>query len=233
MIIIHGEDVVSSRNRLQELLTEVKLANKEVVKLEGKKVTLTEIKQALEAQSLFGQERAVVVEQLLGRQQSKDKEAILEYLSKEDLGKLDLYSWDDKQLTATQLKGFGKAKVQEFKLPQVLWQFLDGLKPGQAKYTLGLFEKVIEHQPVEMVFGLLIKRLRYLVVARIEGQKGLGGFKELQGWQQGKMMAQARQFSEEKLKNLGAEMLEMDYKRKTGKTNLGLTEGLELIIGQI
>ena len=65
MLILHGDNLVASRQLLIEKIKPFKARNAEVVKLNGAKVDLTEIQQALESQSLFGLERLVVIVGLL------------------------------------------------------------------------------------------------------------------------------------------------------------------------
>ncbi len=233
MVVLHGEDIVSSRERLNQLVTEAKLADKEVLRLDGTKVSLSEVKQAWESPSLFGQERLVVIEGLFSRQQSKEKKAIFDYLKSEVSKPVtsNVILWDGKQLTASQLKGFPKQGIEEFKLPVAIFKFLDGFAPGQARQNLLLFEETLKYQPVEMVFGMLIKRLRYLLVAREGGLKCLSEFKELRDWQNKRILSQARRFAQGQLEELVEELLEMDYAIKTGKTNLDLRHQLELLMG--
>ena len=57
--LIHGEDIVTSRRELEMLKS--KHTGKELVVLEGKSVTLTDLTQALQSTSLFGGDRLVII----------------------------------------------------------------------------------------------------------------------------------------------------------------------------
>ena len=83
MIVIHGDNLVASRNRLVELIDQAKSQSQEIVQLNGDKITSTELLQALESQSLFGTDRLVVIERLFSRVKSKRKRsAYFHYFSK-------------------------------------------------------------------------------------------------------------------------------------------------------
>ena len=234
MILLHGDDIVASRDKLTQLLTEAKLTDQEVVHLDGFKVNLGEVKQALESTSLFGQQRWVVIEWLFSRQQSYDKKQLVDYLKTRNwkLETGNLLIWEGKQLMVSQLKGFSQDSVREFKLPAPIFQFLDSFAPDQAKRNLLLFEECLKYSPTEMIFGMLIKRLRYLLVAKSE-MKVLVEFKELRDWQRKKILSQATRFSVEQLVQLNNDLLEMDYELKTGKSALNLNQKLELVLGRI
>jgi DNA polymerase III delta subunit len=230
MQILHGDDIVSSRNQLQKLLSEAKLAQKEIIQLDGKKCTLTDIKQALESQSLFDQEKLVVIENLFSRQDSKEKKSIINYLFS-PITPIPLIIWESRQLAATQLKGSPKTAIQEFKLPTVIFQFLDTFSPGDSNQNLTLLNQVLQTQPPEILFGMFIKRLRYLIVAKHSSQS-LSQFPELRDWQQRKILQQANQFTTDQLLNLNQKFMETDYQIKTGRTNLSLIKHLELVVMQ-
>ena len=228
MHILHGDDITTSRNKLQELISQSKLANHEIIQLDGKKCTLTDIKQSLESQSLFNQDKLVVIENLFSRPDSNAKKEIIKYLSS-PITTISLILWDGRPLTLSQLKSFPKTAIQEFKLPTVIFQFLDTVSPRNPAQNLKLLNQVLETQPPEMIFGMLIKRLRYLITANHSPQT-LSQFSELRDWQQRRILTQARQFTPDQLRSLNQRLLETDYQVKTGRTDLDLSKHLELLL---
>lgn len=233
MKILHGEDIVSSRNKLIKMISEAKLADWEIIEFSGKDISLTDIKQAMESQSLFGQQKMVVIDGMFSRQKSKAQKEIIEYLILGNFETSKLILWEPKQLTASQLKGFDKKGIEEFKLPVVIFKFIDSISPASGRQNLQLFEEVLATQPEEMVFGMLIKRLRYLIVAKGAGSQGLSGFKELRDWQMKRIISQANRFTTEQLIKLQEDLLSMDYGRKSGRSSLSLRVHLELILGEL
>lgn len=241
MQILHGDDTTNSRNKLVDLITQAKFAQREIIQLDGRKCTLTDIKQALESQSLFGQDKLVTIENLFSRPDSNEKKNIINYFSKSlKPSTYHLIIWESRQLTPTQLKPFPKNNILEFKLPAVIFQFLDIFSPRNPSQTLKLLNQVLFGYPPltkggqggvppEMLFGMLIKRLRYLIAASHSPQT-LAKFKELRDWQQRKILTQARQFTTAQLLSLNQKFIETDFCIKTSKTNLDLSTKLQLIL---
>lgn len=60
----------------------------------------------------------------------------------------DVYLWSGKKLSVAQLKPFPEAKIREFPIPRVLWQFL-------ASRKLKDLEQCLKTEPVELVWYLL------------------------------------------------------------------------------
>ena len=78
MLIIHGENIVGSRNLLNSKIDEFKTRGiKDIVRINGKKVKVEEVKQSLESQSLFGSDRLTIIEDLIIRPKSKQKDEII------------------------------------------------------------------------------------------------------------------------------------------------------------
>jgi len=82
MLILHGENLVASRKRLKEEIDNFRLKFKgEVIKFAGNQVDLTQIKQAVESSSLFGQNRLIVIENLFSGSPSTEKQKIVGFYS--------------------------------------------------------------------------------------------------------------------------------------------------------
>lgn len=231
MKILHGEDLVTSRNQLVESLVQAKLAKSEIIQLNGKKCSLTEIKQALESQSLFQQQKLIIIQNFFSRPDSKQKKQITDYLAKtfqeSHPSQPQLIIWEGKTITPAQLKKFPSNTIQEFKIPSIIFQFLDQLAPRNSKTNLKLLHQVLNTQPPEMIFGMIIKRLRYLIVSHSQKNSTLQNFKELRAWQIKRIQNQTKKFTLTQLKTLQTQFLNIDYLIKTGQTNLTLTQHIE------
>ena len=88
---IHGDNQVDSRQKLSELVKHAH--DKEIVRLG--EISLTDVKQALEATSLFSQDKLVVIENLLGGK--KKNNDVWEYLKKGEYD-CDLVLWESKKM---------------------------------------------------------------------------------------------------------------------------------------
>ena len=79
VIFLHGDNQLESRNQLNSLINDAKNKDKEIIRLDGEKINLNDVIQALEASSLFGLEKLVITENLFSRRQSKQKKDIIDF----------------------------------------------------------------------------------------------------------------------------------------------------------
>ena len=101
MIILHGDNVVLSRNKLVDLIESFQ---GETLRYTGESLTLSELKQALESLSLFGLEKLVVIENLFSRRPSQEKENVLKYLKNEP--SKNLIIWERKKIDGRICKSY-------------------------------------------------------------------------------------------------------------------------------
>lgn len=224
-ILIHGNELESTRAKLLELKHENRA--KEIRELNGKKLDPTTLTQALASLSLFGSHVLVVIEGFLGSAKKREKAfgTVLVQLQEAAVSQ-DIILVEDKEIDkATVAKLGSQAKVWLFKTPVVLFQFLDTLASGNAAHSLDLFHKVIQDEPAEIIFALLVRRVRQL----IQLKDGVSP-KTLQSWQVGRLTSQARHFTMEQLVDMHSNLLHMDIAIKTGNSPFTLTHQLEEFI---
>lgn len=119
--VFHGDDLVSSRKALPQGLH-----------FDAKELTKEKLEQLLTSNELFGETKPIIIEGLIDLIETKK----------------EVYLWVGKRLSAAQLKKFSAAKIREFKISPVLWQFLRTRK-------LVDLEKTLTTEPVELVWYLL------------------------------------------------------------------------------
>jgi len=227
--LLHGENLSLSRSRLNELAGWEVNQVRETIRLAGDKITLSEIKQAVEAKSLFGGERLVIVEGLLSSALSKRREEISKYLQEAKPSSF-LILWESKPLKETVLAPFRKNfKIEIFKIPATVFMFLDSVAPGRGRQMLFWLHQISLKEP-EMVFSLLVGRIRQLLQIKDSGGKELG---RLAGWQKEKLGRQSQFFTVEQLKTLYRKLLEMDYQQKTSQAPLSLFFSLDLLVSSL
>lgn len=231
MLILHGENIVASRKTLYEKIASFKEKGvDEIIVLDGIKLTLTEVKQALESTSLLGQARLVVIENLFSSPKNKEQSEIISYLEKVDK-ETPLILWEQKDLSRTILKKLAqRATIELFKIPPLIFKFLDSISPQNKKNTLILLHQSLKTDSPEIVFYMLCRQARFLIIARDLGRKGLSS---LPSWQQAKFLRQAEKFTLEQLLNFHKKLLKIDYEQKTGRASLPLSSQLDLLIADL
>lgn len=222
MIIIHGDNQVESRNFLSKLTALQK--EKEIVRIEGKEISIDRLKQELENNNLFGKEKFVVIENLLSQSSSQP---ILSYLIK--TRPKNLVIWENKEINSNKIRQL-KAEEKLFKLPPIIFKFLDSLLPENGRQSLRLMKQAIIQSSPENVFYMLARQVRYLIIAHELGLKGLS---ELHPFQQQKIATQAKKFNLSQLLIVHRKLLYIDWQQKTGKTPFDLSAQLDLLIASL
>lgn len=215
--LFHGDYIEASRNELARVKATV--ANKDIREVEGRTLDTQALTQALESQSLFGGDTVVFIYGLLkalGRK-TKQAEAFTAILTG---ATGDIYLWEDKEIAPTLLKQLGpKAAIRLFKLPTIIFQFLDGIAPGNAKKMLALYDELIALDAPELVHSMLAKRVRQLLMLA-DGTAPAG----LAPWQASRLTTQGRSFSIKKLRELYQELATMEFSIKSGATPFTLAQ---------
>ena len=233
--LLHGLNHLASRNYLNLLISQAKLKNQEIIRLDGEEVGLGDLKQVMDAGSLFGQDRLVIVENFFSRQQSKEKLAILKYLLKRDkpfketIPKQIIF-WEKKQISASILKKLSKEwQIKLFKIPAIIFKFLDSLRPNNSKVLLSLLQQSIKADSANFVFYMLARQVRFLILTKDLGKAGL----PLPSWQQAKFLKQVENFTLKQLIIIYKKLLEVDTVVKSGQTLMSLESHLDLLITSI
>lgn len=217
IIVLHGDDTLRSYERLQKFVKAARRRNWEVQRVSDSSFNLSEI---LVSDSLFQKERLVVVED------SKliDKTLVKWLQKKADSINVTIVIYGGRTLTKAFIKSLPKIeKVEEFKVPKLIWQFLDSFYPGNVKKILPQLHEIVKKEPVEFVFALLAKLLRDLYWVKVDSKT-----LTYPSWRIGKLKHQAAKFKKFKLRELISGLASADIKSKTSQSNL-LTE-LDFII---
>lgn len=222
IVVLHGENKVASRKALTEKIKFFQEKGGEVIRLNGKTVGLTEIKQACEAKSLFASHKLAVIEgfsPLIGN-----------YLK--DLPyETNIIFWEERKLTLPQLAKFPpQTKVYLFKIEPIIFKFLDSLSSGDNKRMLTLLLDCNKVESAEMIFYMLCRQIRLLILAKDLGRRGLTS---MPYWMQNKFLNQSRYFSLEKLLNIHRQLVRIDYEQKTGRAIMPLSFHLDLLVANL
>jgi len=225
MTVLHGENTILSRQRLQDEINAFKTKKKgEVLKFEGNNLSLTDLQQALESLSLLEAHRLIIIENLFSGRTNKEKEKIIAHLKK--INPENLIIWEGKKIDGRVLSSWSTS-VLRFDLPVIIFRFLDSLAPGNATQAINLFHQSLEQDPPELIFHLLSRQVRLLILAADLGEKGLN---QMQDWQKGKLIRQAKKFGLAKLTKIYKELLQIDWQQKTSRTPFTLVSQLDLFL---
>lgn len=218
VIVLHGDNQVASRNRLQELKEDYEKRGKEVVFFDGKTATLEQIMLAASTNSLLGEERLVVAEGFFASKK------IIRDLGLRLKG-VNVIFWEGTELSKTLLSGFPKSwEIRNFPIPQVVFKFLDMLMPGKPQSALRILHTLAGDDAFSLL-PLLGWHVRYLIWASTQPDS-----LNLPAWRKQKLVFQASRFKIEKLYSLHEQLLSLDKSLKTGTNVLPPLVSLELLV---
>lgn len=222
IVILHGDNQVESRKRLSFLVSAAKKKGFDVRRLEGKGLTSNDLLLAGRSQSLLGDNVLVVVEDFL----TANKKASDFFAGTQGNSGATFVFWEGKPLSLPMLKKLSSGtKVEEFKIPRVIFKFLESLIPGNTKASLELFHAALKEGQEEFIFTMLSRQVRLLIWAK-EDPEGLN----LPSWQKTRLLKQAEKISKVQLRLLHGKLLEIDRENKKSQLPEGLSSSLELLL---
>lgn len=234
IIFLHGDNQVETRNRLQEYKTEAQSSNKEVLVLDGERMQLVNFIQALEANSLFNDQRLLVIENFISAK-SPNTEA-WEYLKNSEFTP-NVVIWEPKKIDKRKLlwlKKKSKNRAEEYNFPDALFQFLDCLGSSFKEKMLILFGKTIKKTAIELVYYMIVRQLRLLLLVKTNSTDvNIKETSRLQSWQIKKLSQQAARFSLKDLKIYYKKLMFIDYQQKTGRSTLNLKQTLDIFLASL
>lgn len=209
IIILHGDDERKLYGRLQKFVETAKERSWEVDYLDDAAVSIPE---TISATSLFSTERFFILRDI--KRFGKKESDFLNKKYKELSGNLIIYN--EGYISKKILDLFpNDSKIEEFKLPVIIWSFLEHLYPGNSDKCIIEFHKIIQRDAPEFIFTLIAKLFRDLYWAKIDA-----GSMPYPSWRTLKLNSQSSKFTEEKLKEIIARLSEIDIEVKTSKSDL-------------
>lgn len=219
--ILHGENIVASRQRLNSLIDKLKEKNYEIIRLDEPK--RDELILQMRSQGLFNEKKCIIVENFFGASTSQVEAQIFVN------SHFAVVFWEKRQLTpATVKKLQPHVTLQEFKVPSTLFPLLDNVFPGNTKKLLSIYESGKTALETELIFAMLTRSIRMLLWAKLDPNS-----LNIPPWQRGKLIAQAGKFSELELLGLHTKLLEIDRAAKTSKLPEDLSSSLELLFASL
>lgn len=222
LVLLHGDDIDSSRRELQRVRDHAK--GKDIRHLDGRTMTASDLTQALESSSLFGKDTVVVIEHLFTKISKREKAvAQLVTLLAQSAESSNIILWEEKEVGKTAIAMLGnKMNIQLYKMPKVIFQLLDALAPGNGRTLLLLLRQSLKNQPAEVIYTMVVRRLRQLLMVA-SGVQPDG----IQPWQAQRLTRQSRLFTMEKLKAMYHKLFQIEYSLKTGSSPFDLAANVE------
>jgi DNA polymerase III delta subunit len=225
--LFHGDNIYLSRKEL--LNFREKFKDQEIIIFDEKNLSLTDLKQATESNSMFGNNRLVIIENFFVKKFSKkvkdndENKFFLKNLS----DNIEIVFWEEKEINKTSISLLPKSiDIALFQIDKLLFKFLESLKTNNTLDLIDRYNHCIEKDSPEMIFAMLVRHLRYLIMVKDIGKN----VTELSPWQLGKFIKQADIFDLRKLILMYNKLLQIDIKIKTSLSPFNLTDELRLFL---
>lgn len=200
LYIFHGEDITKSRIALNSQIAKLNTTN--LLRLSTKQTTQETVNLFLNSSSLFAEPKLLVLENFFSLSKPvADKIISIILENKEN----NILIFQDKNLTATQLKIFPKADIQAFKLSNLIWTCINSIKPGNLSKFIQLYEQMLKHEPIDLFMYLLKASLRKNLLTNYP-------------------------LPQLATKKIYLHLIELDYQNKTGRLSIPRELALQRII---
>ncbi len=221
--ILHGENVVQSRQKLHELEAQAKSQGLRLKRLEAKSLTPAQLEEALGGVSLFAEDQLIVIEELHSLAKSARQKDLIQMVANTSV---PLILWEKRTLTKTMLAQLGQVSPLEFKVSSSLFKWLDALSPQatQKNRQLKLLTEALAQEDEQLCFLMLIRQVRLLLQAKAGGTIKGAPFMIT------KLKQQSGLFSLDQLTALNGQLLTLDLHQKTSSSLQTLSQELAILI---
>ena len=222
--LIYGDDIDQARNKFNAVLE----GKTRITKVNFEKATLDEIIQTLESQDLFENRRTIVIENI--KNNSLFDKILNKLLSFKNDSVVDIVLWADEVLDAKLVAKLKGIQAYPFLLPKFLFPLLDALLPNQGKKSVELLAKVREGMADELIFFMIVKRIRTLLLLKAGNTSDFDETSRMQSWQLSKMSGQLNAWDEKKLISFYQKLFSLETGMKTSTLPLTLGQHLDILL---
>lgn len=220
--ILHGDGQVQAREFLTNLVQQARKTGSEILHLDGRTVTKSELLTTAVSKPLFGPLQFVIVEDFLSSNPN-DVGFLSELTKSRDVHFVFV---ENKLLGARILKLIGPGfEVVAFKLPATVFRFLESFAAGNAKTCVKLLNQATTPATADFLFLMFARHVRLLIWAKLNPDT-----LRVAGWQKTKLIAQAKKFTQEQLFSSHQKLLELDRAQKHSQLPENLPASLQLLL---
>lgn len=224
--VIHGEDVVSSRKKIEEFLSDSSWATK----IDISRESFHSVFPVINSQSFFSSKKTIVIENS-SKLKGKPKEEFINLLiSSESASDLHIILWEGKKLETEFIKKLKQPRIFLFDLPKYFFQFLDSLRPKNGLSSKRLLLMIEDKISYEQLFYSMVKRIRQLMIIKTDQYKEFEDTKLMRDWQIGKLKNQACYWTEPQLTNFYRKLFELELGLKTSQLPMPLLHHIDFLL---
>lgn len=231
LIFISGDNIVESRNKLSEVIEENKNIGKPTYADAAN--SIADFDEIIRAENLFQDKKIVIFEHFFKGKAPKWKTEI--DFKKLESDKNIYIFWEDSDLNIVGKKArevANRKNIFEFKIPNLLWNFLDEIKPinvvtgFKPVTTIKNLRQILKSVDENYLFLMLVRQFRLLILSKEKYQDYPSDYKKLT-FQKYKLAKQVSFFTSSQLFEAYKKLLEIEERQKTGNSIYNLKTELE------
>ncbi|HPT66004.1 MAG TPA: hypothetical protein PK257_01685 [Candidatus Woesebacteria bacterium] len=198
--IFHGDNQFESRKAFGDHLDQIK--NADILRLDSKNINVDQVNLFLQESSLFNNKKVLSISNLFATNKS-----IIDQINKliNQSQNVDVVIWQDKTLTPTQAKIFKNSQIKNFPLDNKLFLCLNAVKPKNLAKVIPLYHQVLDLGLYDLFLFFLKNNFR-------------------------KQLTSYPKFSPQLTKKIYIQLIELDFKNKTGELSIPKELALEKIL---
>lgn len=225
--IIHGDSTDESR----EYFLKIKTTFQNLLSFDGQNITQEDLTNFFSGQNLFYEEKNLAIENLLSKNKAgKNLDELITILNENERNS-NIIMWEEKEVSQKNLNLFPKAQIQIFKIPKLIFNFLDNIKPGNGKDLIAAFNKLLENTPVEIILYMVVRQFRLLIAVKSSDKSDtIEEFAKIAPWQKGKLERQAGFFDRDNLISLYRKLYNIDLSSKTGNLPVPTAHAIDFLL---
>ena len=225
--IIHGDATDESR----EYFLKIKTTFQNLMSLGGQNVTADVLINFFSGGNLFFEEKNLAIENLLSKNKAGKNLDELTAILTENERRSNIIMWEEKEVSQKNLNLFPGASIQIFKIPKLIFNFLDNVKPGNGENLIVIFHELLKNTPVEIILYMMMRQFRFLIaVTPSDKSDTIDELGKIAPWQRGKFEKQAVFFGQGRLITLYHKLYNIDLSSKTGALSMPLEDAIDFLL---
>ena len=225
--IIHGDSIDESR----EYFLKIRATFQNILSLGGQNIIKEDLINFFSGGNLFFEEKNLAIENLFSENKAgKNLDELIAILNEHER-KSNIILWEGKEVSQKNLSLFPKASIEIFKIPKLIFNFLDNIKPGNGENLIVVFHKLLENTPTEAILYMMVRQLRFLIaVTSSDKSDKIEELSKIAPWQRGRFERQAVFFGQGRLITLYHKLYNIDLSSKTGTLNMPMADAIDFLL---
>lgn len=223
LTIVHGEDIVLSRKKLDEIIQD----NEWSERFDAKGFSKSALLDSLSSQDLFVEKKFILLENF-SKISKNDKDALIPELAKiVHKTEITCVVWNEGKIDSRLLNKLDTAHIYCYELPKCYFAFLDTLAPFKSKELIRLHRQLQDTSSAEQLFYSIIKRVRLLHA--VKNNAIIDDTATLSPWQLQKLQRQAAVWDKMRLQQFYNKLFDIEVGMKSGGLATSLDHLLDIL----